>query len=73
MIWGPPWALAVVSRLLGGRGCASRAPDHFLFAVEDEVKVRKTDCCFGDSIDVVAGHLEPGEFIRNAQGPYLRC
>jgi hypothetical protein len=57
----------------GQKGLGIRGPDHFLFAIEDEVEVHKTDRCFGDSIDVVTGHLEPREFIKNVQGPYLGC
>jgi hypothetical protein len=50
-----------------------RESDHYSPVADDEVKTPKMDGCSRDPnyATVVAGHLEPREFIENAQGPYL--
>ena len=41
--------------------------------IDDEVETPKMDGCSRDPnyATVIVDHPEPGEFVKNAQGPYL--
>lgn len=64
---GPRYSIETPRRKeLGFQG-----PDPFPFTFEDEVKVPKADCCFGNLIGIVANHPKSREFVENVQAPYL--